>query len=27
MAARLRGHFPVLYAGNKGLVAHECILD
>ncbi|MET7707790.1 aminomethyl-transferring glycine dehydrogenase [Micromonospora sp. NPDC005413] len=27
VAARLRGHFPVLYAGNKGLVAHECILD
>ncbi|MFG1721423.1 aminomethyl-transferring glycine dehydrogenase [Micromonospora chalcea] len=27
VAARLRAHFPVLYAGNKGLVAHECILD
>lgn len=27
VAARLRGSFPVLYAGNKGLVAHECILD
>ncbi|WP_405109023.1 aminomethyl-transferring glycine dehydrogenase [Micromonospora sp. NBC_01405] len=27
MAVRLREHFPVLYAGNKGLVAHECILD
>jgi glycine dehydrogenase len=27
VAARLRDHFPVLYAGNKGLVAHECILD
>ncbi|MFG1716493.1 aminomethyl-transferring glycine dehydrogenase [Micromonospora sp. NPDC049203] len=27
VAARLRNHFPVLYAGNKGLVAHECILD
>ncbi|WFE40393.1 aminomethyl-transferring glycine dehydrogenase [Micromonospora sp. WMMD998] len=27
VAARLRPHFPVLYAGNKGLVAHECILD
>ncbi|WP_405432680.1 aminomethyl-transferring glycine dehydrogenase [Micromonospora sp. NBC_00617] len=27
VAARLRGHFEVLYAGNKGLVAHECILD
>ena len=27
IAARLRGHFPVLYAGEGGLVAHECILD
>ncbi|MET8196572.1 aminomethyl-transferring glycine dehydrogenase [Micromonospora sp. NPDC005222] len=27
VAARLRNHFPVLYSGNKGLVAHECILD
>ncbi|MEU0152375.1 aminomethyl-transferring glycine dehydrogenase [Micromonospora fulviviridis] len=27
VAARLRHHYPVLYAGNKGLVAHECILD
>src|SRR6202000_2756755 len=27
VAARLSVHFPVLYAGNKGLVAHECILD
>jgi glycine cleavage system P protein (glycine dehydrogenase) len=27
LAARLRPHFPVLYSGNKGLVAHECILD
>jgi glycine dehydrogenase len=27
VAARLREHYPVLYAGNKGLVAHECILD
>ncbi|MEV0005213.1 aminomethyl-transferring glycine dehydrogenase [Micromonospora sp. NPDC050980] len=27
VAVRLRQHFPVLYAGNKGLVAHECILD
>jgi len=27
VAARLREHFPVLYAGNEGLVAHECILD
>jgi glycine dehydrogenase len=27
VASRLREHYPVLYAGNKGLVAHECILD
>ena len=27
VAARLREYFPVLYAGNNGLVAHECILD
>ncbi|GAB1691750.1 aminomethyl-transferring glycine dehydrogenase [Krasilnikovia sp. M28-CT-15] len=27
VAARLREHYPVLYAGNDGLVAHECILD
>ncbi|MER7168975.1 aminomethyl-transferring glycine dehydrogenase [Micromonospora sp. NPDC000207] len=27
VAARLRASFPVLYAGNKGLVAHECVLD
>jgi glycine dehydrogenase len=27
VAVRLREHFPVLYSGNKGLVAHECILD
>ena len=27
IAARLREHFPVLYAGDNGLVAHECILD
>ncbi|GAA2150516.1 MULTISPECIES: aminomethyl-transferring glycine dehydrogenase [Glycomyces] len=26
-AARLRDHYPVLYAGAHGLVAHECILD
>ncbi|MEL4504346.1 aminomethyl-transferring glycine dehydrogenase [Luteococcus sp. H138] len=24
---RLEGHFPVLYAGADGRVAHECILD
>ncbi|HSL06815.1 MAG TPA: aminomethyl-transferring glycine dehydrogenase [Pseudonocardiaceae bacterium] len=27
VARRLGPHFPVLYAGNQGLVAHECILD
>ncbi|GGL23684.1 aminomethyl-transferring glycine dehydrogenase [Phycicoccus endophyticus] len=27
VAARLREHYPVLYAGAEGLVAHECILD
>jgi glycine dehydrogenase len=27
IAGRLREHYPVLYAGNDGLVAHECILD
>ena len=27
VAARLRDHFPVLYSGPDGLVAHECILD
>ncbi|MEC3980004.1 aminomethyl-transferring glycine dehydrogenase [Amycolatopsis sp. H20-H5] len=27
IAKRLGEHFPVLYAGHDGLVAHECILD
>ncbi|MFD8498377.1 aminomethyl-transferring glycine dehydrogenase [Amycolatopsis sp. NPDC059657] len=27
VAARLGQHFPVLYTGQDGLVAHECILD
>jgi glycine dehydrogenase len=27
VAARLRDHFPVLYTGQNGLVAHECIVD
>ena len=27
IAARLDEHFPVLYKGNKGRVAHECIID
>jgi glycine dehydrogenase len=27
LASRLTPHFPVLYTGPNGLVAHECILD
>ncbi|MDD7836831.1 aminomethyl-transferring glycine dehydrogenase [Paenarthrobacter sp. AB444] len=27
IASRLNDHFPVLYTGEGGLVAHECILD
>ena len=27
IAARLGGHFPILYKGKSGRVAHECILD
>ncbi|HEY7440529.1 MAG TPA: aminomethyl-transferring glycine dehydrogenase, partial [Acidimicrobiia bacterium] len=27
VARRLGEHYPVLYAGSDGLVAHECILD
>jgi glycine dehydrogenase len=27
VAARLHPHFPVLYSGAEGRVAHECILD
>ncbi|UJP40706.1 aminomethyl-transferring glycine dehydrogenase [Cellulomonas palmilytica] len=27
LATRLREHFPILYTGPNGLVAHECILD
>jgi glycine dehydrogenase len=27
VAARLGPHYPVLYAGRSGLVAHECIVD
>jgi glycine dehydrogenase len=27
MAARLAEHYPVLYRGAQGMVAHECILD
>ncbi|MBP9950162.1 MAG: aminomethyl-transferring glycine dehydrogenase [Cypionkella sp.] len=27
IAARLSGSYPILFMGNKGRVAHECILD
>jgi len=27
VAARLAPYFPILYTGNRGRVAHECILD
>jgi glycine dehydrogenase len=27
VAKRLKDHFPVLYTGQNGMVAHECILD
>ncbi len=27
IAARLKGDYPVLFMGNRGRVAHECILD
>src|SRR5690606_7130992 len=27
VAKRLAPHYPVLYAGANGLVAHECIID
>ncbi len=27
MARRLAPHYPVLYTGEQGMVAHECILD
>ncbi len=27
IAKRLAPHFPVLYSGHDGLIAHECILD
>ncbi|WP_160120810.1 aminomethyl-transferring glycine dehydrogenase [Rhodovarius lipocyclicus] len=27
IASRLGGHFPILYRGRQGMVAHECILD
>jgi glycine dehydrogenase len=27
IARRLSGHFPILYSGPGGMVAHECIID
>ena len=27
IAEKLKGHFPVLYTGQNGMVAHECIVD
>jgi glycine dehydrogenase len=27
VAHRLKNYFPILYTGNKNLIAHECILD
>jgi glycine dehydrogenase len=27
VATRLQPHYPVLYTGRGGLVAHECIVD
>ena len=27
MAYRLKNSYPILYTGNNGLIAHECILD
>lgn len=27
IAARLAPHFPILYTGKNGIVAHECIID
>jgi glycine dehydrogenase len=27
VARRLAGHYPILYTGRDGLVAHECIID
>lgn len=27
VAERLRGHYPILYTGREGRVAHECIVD
>ncbi|MEO8294471.1 MAG: aminomethyl-transferring glycine dehydrogenase [Gemmatimonadota bacterium] len=27
IAKRLEGHYDLLYSGNRGLIAHECIID
>jgi glycine dehydrogenase len=27
IAMKLKDHFPLLYTGNDGLIAHECIID
>ncbi|MFM7014609.1 MAG: aminomethyl-transferring glycine dehydrogenase [Actinomycetota bacterium] len=27
VAQKLKDHFPLLYVGNEGLIAHECIID
>lgn len=27
IAWRLKDHYPILYTGNDGLIAHECIID
>ena len=27
IAKKLKDHFPLLYTGNYGLIAHECIID
>ncbi len=27
IAHRLKGNYPILYTGNRGLIAHECIID
>ena len=27
LAMRLNEHFPIVYTGKNGLVAHECIID
>lgn len=27
IASRLAAHYPILYSGNQGRVAHECIID